>query len=168
MAIMDRLRPGQRLYPRDLRFFWDCARRAGVWRDPAGPRRAVHPITRKSSPSASGGFWSASSTGHRCPRYRSISSERIRTGHGLAALPFRPASRRMNPYPAPRPGVRRNRIPACGPDAACSCGATIRTIGMTRFISPRRSRNVKSTGSPVFHGWVRRLVLWSSLVAGVR
>lgn len=29
MAVMDRLRPGKRLYPRDLRFFWAALRREG-------------------------------------------------------------------------------------------------------------------------------------------
>lgn len=31
MEAMDRLRPGKRLYPRDLRFFWAALREAGYW-----------------------------------------------------------------------------------------------------------------------------------------
>jgi mitochondrial fission protein ELM1 len=31
MAVMDRLRPGRRLHPRDLRFFWAALKQAGYW-----------------------------------------------------------------------------------------------------------------------------------------
>jgi mitochondrial fission protein ELM1 len=31
MAVMDRLRPGKRLHPRDLRFFWAALKQAGYW-----------------------------------------------------------------------------------------------------------------------------------------
>ena len=32
MSVMDRLRPGRRLYPRDLRFFWAALKEQWLWR----------------------------------------------------------------------------------------------------------------------------------------
>jgi mitochondrial fission protein ELM1 len=40
MAIMDRLRPGRRLYPRDLRFFWQALAEIGVTQRLGRPRTA--------------------------------------------------------------------------------------------------------------------------------
>jgi hypothetical protein len=42
MAVTDRLRPGKRLYPRDLRFFWAALREASYWGSVDDPT-ASHP-----------------------------------------------------------------------------------------------------------------------------
>jgi hypothetical protein len=43
MAIMDRLRPGQRLYPRDLRFFWDSLAKQGFGGTLLAPKASSPP-----------------------------------------------------------------------------------------------------------------------------
>lgn len=43
MSVMDRLRPGQRLYPRDLRFFWDALAREGFGGTVDTPRASSPP-----------------------------------------------------------------------------------------------------------------------------
>jgi hypothetical protein len=65
MAIMDRLRPGRRLYPRDLRFFWAALGEAGFGGTLEAPKA--------SSP----------------PDYSKIVAERVRR---LLELPARPAT----------------------------------------------------------------------------
>lgn len=67
MSMMDLLRPGKRLYPRDLRFFWAALREEGYW----GTLNAPTP----SNP----------------PDYAEIVAERVRQ---LFARPHRPATAR--------------------------------------------------------------------------
>jgi hypothetical protein len=43
MAIMDRLRPGRRLYPRDLRFFWAALEEAGLGGSLSHPKASSSP-----------------------------------------------------------------------------------------------------------------------------
>jgi uncharacterized protein len=43
MAIMDRLRPGERLYPRDLRFFWAALKEQGFGGTVAAPKASDPP-----------------------------------------------------------------------------------------------------------------------------
>jgi hypothetical protein len=43
MSVMDRLRPGRRLYPRDLRFFWDALAREGFGGTLDAPRASNPP-----------------------------------------------------------------------------------------------------------------------------
>lgn len=43
MAVMDRMRPGQRLYPRDLRFFWDAIEQEGFAGTLVKPRSSSPP-----------------------------------------------------------------------------------------------------------------------------
>jgi hypothetical protein len=43
MAVMDRLRPGKRLYPRDLRFFWAALRQEGFGGTLEEPRASSPP-----------------------------------------------------------------------------------------------------------------------------
>jgi mitochondrial fission protein ELM1 len=43
MSIMDRLRPGKRLYPRDLRFFWAALEEHGFGGTPDAPKSASPP-----------------------------------------------------------------------------------------------------------------------------
>ena len=64
MAIMDRLRPAQRLYPRDLRFFWDVARKTRVWRDPAWPEGEQSARLRENRRRARQAAFGAACTGH--------------------------------------------------------------------------------------------------------
>lgn len=42
-AVMDRLRPGRRLYPRDLRFFWEALENAGFGGTLEAPRASAPP-----------------------------------------------------------------------------------------------------------------------------
>jgi hypothetical protein len=43
MAVMDRLRPGKRLYPRDLRFFWRALDEAGLGGTLQAPKASSPP-----------------------------------------------------------------------------------------------------------------------------
>ena len=43
MAVMDRLRPGKRLRPRDLRFFWATLKEAGYWGTLDTPKTSLPP-----------------------------------------------------------------------------------------------------------------------------
>jgi hypothetical protein len=45
-AAADRLRPGERIYPRDLRFFWRALEAAGVGEDPTFPRLSAEEVKR--------------------------------------------------------------------------------------------------------------------------
>ena len=41
IGIMDRIRPGQRLYPQDLRFFWRALAKIGISEEPSLPRTST-------------------------------------------------------------------------------------------------------------------------------
>ena len=56
MRITDRLQPGKRLRPRDLRFFWESLKEYGSAEPSKHRARATRPISRRRSRRASGGF----------------------------------------------------------------------------------------------------------------